>query len=169
MNFRLKHLVGITLAIYFLFAIFLGVGILFQKNPSNQKTTDQQNIASNNLTSITLSLEEISKHSTIISCWMIVNNKVYDVTSDISSHPGGEATILPSCGKEATNAFDTKGNQGNSHSPFANGLLDKDYIGDVGQIIASNLTAIKSNSTSPRVTGEDGSDDDNELEDEEDD
>jgi len=45
MKIRLKHLVGITLALYFLFAIFLGAAFLFQKDIANQETTNQQNIS----------------------------------------------------------------------------------------------------------------------------
>jgi len=166
MKIRLKHLVGITLALYFLFAIFLGAAFLFQKDIANQETTNQQNISSKSLPSITLSLEEISKHSTKNDCWLIINNKVYDVTNDISTHPGGESTIVPNCGKEATSAFNTKGGQENPHTSSANELLGKDYIGDVGQKIVRNPVTIQSNSTSQREIEDETED---EIEDETDD
>ncbi len=49
---------------------------------------------------------EVAIHKNASSCWTIVNNFVYDVTSFISQHPGGSARILSICGIDGTNAFD---------------------------------------------------------------
>ena len=35
------------------------------------------------------SLEEVAKHSSHDDCWVIVRDKVYDVTSFVKEHPGG--------------------------------------------------------------------------------
>ena len=88
------------------------------------------------------------------------------MTNDISTHPGGESTIVPNCGKEATSAFNTKGGQENPHASSANELLGKDYIGDVGQKIVRNPVTIQSNSTSQREIEDETED---EIEDETDD
>ncbi|KAJ3533482.1 hypothetical protein NM688_g7276 [Phlebia brevispora] len=46
-----------------------------------------------------LSLEEIAKHNSTNDCWIIIDNKVYDVTDVLSWHPGGAAAILAYAGK----------------------------------------------------------------------
>ena len=61
---------------------------------------------------------------------MVINNKIYNLTSYISAHPGGTGTIIPLCGKDGTTAFDTKGGQG-SHSQNANNLLINYYVGNL--------------------------------------
>ena len=74
--------------------------------------------------------EDVAKHTSKSSCWLIINNKVYDVTEFISAHPGGQQDIINNCGTDATNAFNTKGGEG-SHSEFARGLLDDYFISTI--------------------------------------
>mmetsp|Transcript_19957 Transcript_19957/g.40883 ORF Transcript_19957/g.40883 Transcript_19957/m.40883 type:complete len:551 (+) Transcript_19957:214-1866(+) len=47
-------------------------------------------------------LAEISRHSTRQSTWLIYRSQVLDVTKWISSHPGGEQTLLRFAGMDAT-------------------------------------------------------------------
>lgn len=44
-------------------------------------------------------LREISKHNTAKSCWVVINDTVYDVTEFLPQHPGGESSILSWAGK----------------------------------------------------------------------
>jgi cytochrome b involved in lipid metabolism len=69
-----------------------------------QKTnnTGSQNISKDVSKQITLT--EVAAHKTSSSCWTVVNGNVYDVTSFIPNHPGGDA-ILQSCGIDATTLF----------------------------------------------------------------
>ncbi|CAG5119548.1 unnamed protein product [Candidula unifasciata] len=69
---------------------------------------------------------EIADHCSSQSCWMVVNNKVYDVTRFLRMHPGGEDIILEYGGHDATSAFIDKG-----HSPDAYGMLTEYCIGRV--------------------------------------
>ncbi|EGC37317.1 hypothetical protein DICPUDRAFT_77028 [Dictyostelium purpureum] len=48
------------------------------------------------------SLEEISTHNSLESCWMIIQNKVYDITAYIDKHPGGKNALLRFAGKDGT-------------------------------------------------------------------
>lgn len=73
----------------------------------------------------------VASHSTQGDCWMIYNSKVYNITSYIPFHPGGTNAITPWCGKDGTNAFNTKGSIGNSHSSGAKNLLNNYYVGDL--------------------------------------
>lgn len=82
----------------------------------------------------TLTASVVAKHAVESNCWFIVSGKVYDVTSYISVHPGGKATIIPQCGKEATTAFTTKG-YGSKHSPAAWSMLDTYLVGKIGSSI----------------------------------
>lgn len=52
--------------------------------------------------------QEIEKHNSEEDCWLVVENKVYDVTSVLAWHPGGKAAILGHAGKvhqETSNEF----------------------------------------------------------------
>ncbi|KAN0028602.1 hypothetical protein ACTFIV_010448 [Dictyostelium citrinum] len=48
------------------------------------------------------SLEEIAMHNSLDSCWMIIHNKVYDITKYINRHPGGKNALLRFAGKDGT-------------------------------------------------------------------
>merc|ERR1719146_434188 len=50
-------------------------------------------------------LEEVAKHNTKESCWVVLDGKVLDVTKFLSEHPGGELAILTFAGKDATEEF----------------------------------------------------------------
>jgi nitrate reductase (NAD(P)H) len=43
--------------------------------------------------------EEIEKHSKEDDCWIVIDGKVYDVTSVLEWHPGGKAAVLGHAGK----------------------------------------------------------------------
>jgi cytochrome b involved in lipid metabolism len=49
-------------------------------------------------------LAQVAEHSTQDNCWIAIEGKVYNVTSFISGHPGGNK-ILQGCGKDATEYF----------------------------------------------------------------
>ncbi|QRV75975.1 FMN-dependent alpha-hydroxy acid dehydrogenase [Ceratobasidium sp. AG-Ba] len=49
--------------------------------------------------------DEIQKHNSRDSCWVIVNGEVYDVTGFLKDHPGGIAPILKVAGSDATRIF----------------------------------------------------------------
>merc|ERR1712151_1194438 len=53
-----------------------------------------------------LTMEEVAKHVTKSDCWVVLHNRVLNVTSFLSQHPGGELAILTFGGKDATAEFD---------------------------------------------------------------
>lgn len=79
--------------------------------------------------------DSIKKHNTSDNCWLIIHKKVYDVSSYLSSHPGGAEIILSCAGKDATREFDDIG-----HSKSAIRTLAKYEIGvcPVSEISSQN-------------------------------
>ena len=49
---------------------------------------------------------QIKLHNKKDDCWIVANNKVYDVTSLISKHPGGTIPIIKNGGKDCTKDYD---------------------------------------------------------------
>ncbi|MBN1941512.1 MAG: cytochrome b5 domain-containing protein, partial [Candidatus Diapherotrites archaeon] len=64
-------------------------------------------------------------------CWMVMENKVYEMSFFIDMHPGGEA-ITEGCGKDATSLFETRpSGSGTPHSADARGMREMFYLGDL--------------------------------------
>ncbi|KAI1797745.1 FMN-dependent dehydrogenase-domain-containing protein [Ganoderma leucocontextum] len=79
------------------------------------------------------SLDEVSKHNSSSSCWVVIGSKVYDVTEFLPDHPGGTKIILKYAGKDATSAYEP------IHPPDA---LDKNlppekHLGELDSVAAS--------------------------------
>lgn len=53
-------------------------------------------------------LAQVAQHNSAGSCWSAINGSVYDLTSFIAYHPGGEAAIISLCGKNGSAAFDAQ-------------------------------------------------------------
>ncbi|CAA0838622.1 Cytochrome B5-like protein [Striga hermonthica] len=68
---------------------------------------------------------EVSLHNRRTDCWIIIKNKVYDVTSYVEEHPGGDA-ILAHAGDDSTEGF-----FGPQHATRVFDLIEDFYIGDL--------------------------------------
>ena len=79
---------------------------------------------------VTLNTDSLAKHSSDQDCWIIIENKVYDVTKFLSRHPGGAGYIVPYCGADATGPFLNRGGRG-PHSALAFQILGLIYLGDM--------------------------------------
>ncbi|KAE8371566.1 hypothetical protein BDV26DRAFT_302660 [Aspergillus bertholletiae] len=71
-------------------------------------------------------LEQVQKHCTPDDVWIVLHNKVYDVTQYREDHPGGTAILLEVAGTDATEAFEEVG-----HSDEAREQLQPFYVGDL--------------------------------------
>eukprot|EP01095_Lingulamoeba_sp_RSL-Kostka_P006147 TRINITY_DN1900_c0_g1_i1.p1 TRINITY_DN1900_c0_g1~~TRINITY_DN1900_c0_g1_i1.p1 ORF type:complete len:155 (-),score=47.00 TRINITY_DN1900_c0_g1_i1:224-688(-) len=69
--------------------------------------------------------EEISKHNKRNDCWLIIDDKVYDVTSYVDNHTGGDS-ILNYAGDDNTKPF-----YGDQHPAKAFQIIDDYLIGYV--------------------------------------
>lgn len=55
---------------------------------------------------------EVASHNSSTNCWSIINDGVYNLTSWIGQHPGGQQAILALCGRDGSADFnDTHGGQ----------------------------------------------------------
>ncbi|KAF9585682.1 hypothetical protein BGW38_001235 [Lunasporangiospora selenospora] len=79
------------------------------------------------MTSGFFSVNQVASHNSENDCWIIVHDKVYDVTAFLNDHPGGKKIILKNAGTDATKQFDA------FHGP---GVLEKHgalCIGVIGE------------------------------------
>ncbi|KAG1050368.1 hypothetical protein G6F43_007353 [Rhizopus delemar] len=87
--------------------------------------------------------EEVKKHCTRSSCWVVVQNKVYNVTSFLQDHPGGSEFILQFAGDDITAIL--KDSTYHAHSIATYEILEEYYIGEVDQIITHQENQFDSN------------------------
>lgn len=71
-----------------------------------------------------LTSNEVAQHNSANDCFIIISNKIYNITNFLPYHPGGINAILPYCGKDGTAAFA-------NHSQNANNILSSYYIGEL--------------------------------------
>lgn len=118
--------------------IFVGVVVylsLSKENKFNIKNgrpieKEQEKQSASQMPVKIFSKSEVSAHNNQSDCWLIVDNKIYDVTSYIDIHEGGRV-IVNYCGSDATEAFNTKGGKGKPHKPKAFEDLQRLYIGNL--------------------------------------
>jgi len=71
-----------------------------------------------------IQMKEVAEHKSESSLWMVIHGLVYDVTSFLEDHPGGDEVLKDKGGEDATQAFEDIG-----HSPEAVQQLEKYLIG----------------------------------------
>ncbi|KAK3123330.1 hypothetical protein QOZ80_8AG0628740 [Eleusine coracana subsp. coracana] len=85
--------------------ILLVFGALFVIPKSQNKGKSKETgSGSNGMKSQSYTKEEVSKHNTRKDCWIVIKDKVYDVTPYVEEHPGGDA-ILNNAGGDSTEGF----------------------------------------------------------------
>lgn len=62
-----------------------------------------------------ITMAQVASHASRTSCWSAINGSVYDLTSWIPEHPGGEQAILSLCGVDGSSAYN--GQHGGSRRP----------------------------------------------------
>ncbi|XP_021723539.1 cytochrome B5-like protein isoform X1 [Chenopodium quinoa] len=70
---------------------------------------------------------EVSLHDKRTDCWVIIKDKVYDVTSYVEEHPGGDA-ILTHAGDDSTEGF-----YGPQHGTRVFDIIEDFCIGELEQ------------------------------------
>ncbi|CAI2187120.1 4685_t:CDS:2 [Funneliformis geosporum] len=82
-----------------------------------------------------ITADEVARHNTDSSIWIIVHDKVFDVTNFLNEHPGGKKVLLKVAGTDATKQFD------NFHAASILEKYTKLQIGVIGQEEVSSEVA----------------------------
>ncbi|XP_041973969.1 cytochrome b5-like [Aricia agestis] len=73
-----------------------------------------------------ISLTEVAMHDTIDDCWVVIYDRVYDITTFFDEHPGGAEIMLEYAGRDASTAFRSSG-----HSKMATKALGRFAVGEL--------------------------------------
>ncbi|PYH57072.1 cytochrome b5-like heme/steroid binding domain-containing protein [Aspergillus niger CBS 101883] len=87
--------------------------------------------------------QEVSAHNTKKDLYMVIHDKVYDCTSFVDEHPGGEEVLLDVGGQDGTEAFEDVG-----HSDEAREILDGLLVGKLKRMVRRQITKSKSHDNS---------------------
>jgi cytochrome b involved in lipid metabolism len=50
-------------------------------------------------------MAQVSANKSAAKCWSVISGNVYDLTTWINAHPGGEGSIISLCGTDGTQDF----------------------------------------------------------------
>lgn len=123
-------------------------------NNTNSAKIDKTTTNNTPLVTYTLTTAIVTQHNTALDCWVTANNNVYNITSYIKSHPGGQANIIRYCGADIAAAYTAQG-----HSANANNIFASYKIGTIGSTVSSNTTP-PSNTNQNSDGGDDEEEDD---------
>ncbi|KAG7276382.1 hypothetical protein CRUP_021893 [Coryphaenoides rupestris] len=91
-------------------------------------------------------LSEIEQQNTFKSTWIIINNKVHDVTQFLEEHPGGEEVLREQAGGDATESFEDVG-----HSTDAREMAAEMVIGELHPVSYATTVDMQQSSWSSWV------------------
>lgn len=110
-----------TIGIGALLVVGIGGFVYWQKNAETASTIiDKDPVATAPLATTSaqtpapttqpggITLATVATHNTRTSCWSTINGSVYDLTSWVPNHPGGEEAILKICGVDGSALFNGK-------------------------------------------------------------
>lgn len=93
---------------------------------------------------------QVAEHNTNSSIWVIIHNKVYDLTLFLKEHPGGEEVLLEQAGGDSTEPFEDIG-----HSSDARQIMESYEVGELVEEERSNPDEKKSERVPSGNDGED--------------
>lgn len=70
--------------------------------------------------------EEYSKHTNNLDCWLLIDGRVYNTTTFLAEHPGGDDVLLKYSGLDATVPFNVQ-----IHTPYAVSIRDSRIEGTI--------------------------------------
>lgn len=139
----MKKVIGVVLVIVIVMGLgFVGYSQLNKDDSASSNevvttSTEDQQLATEVADQEVYAAAEVADHNTADDCWTIINGSVYDITSYVPRHPGGDE-ILRACGADGTTLFtqrqDSNSNDvgsGEPHSSSATSQLAQFKIGTV--------------------------------------
>uniref|UniRef100_A0A0D9XCM8 Cytochrome b5 heme-binding domain-containing protein n=1 Tax=Leersia perrieri TaxID=77586 RepID=A0A0D9XCM8_9ORYZ len=112
----------VIVVISLIMLLVLGAFFVITRPNNNGKGKETQSPNSGKK-SRSYTMKEISTHNKRKDCWIIINDKVYDVTSYVEEHPGGDE-ILNNAGGDSTEGF-----LGPQHGPRVFDIIEDFCIG----------------------------------------
>ncbi|XP_028781102.1 cytochrome B5-like protein [Neltuma alba] len=112
-------------ALALVLGFLLSILVFTQRDGKSKHPGKGQFNLNDNKGSKTYRKAEVSLHNKRTDCWIIIKNKVYDVTSYVEEHPGGDA-ILTHAGDDSTEGF-----YGPQHATRVFDMIEDFYIGDL--------------------------------------
>ncbi|XP_069033725.1 cytochrome b5 [Embiotoca jacksoni] len=91
-------------------------------------------------------LSEIELQNSCKSRWLIIHNKVYDVTAFLEEHPGGEEVLREQAGGDATESFEDVGHSTDAREMARDmviGELHPDDIEKINKPVETLVTTLK--------------------------
>ncbi|XP_004513043.1 cytochrome B5-like protein [Cicer arietinum] len=117
----------LLIALALLLGLFLALLLFNPRRPKSGDKVKAGSSSNNDKTSKSYSKTDVSLHNKRTDCWIIIKNKVYDVTSYVEEHPGGDA-ILAHAGEDSTEGF-----FGPQHATRVFDMIEDFYVGDLEQ------------------------------------
>lgn len=74
--------------------------------------------------------EDLSNHKTAASCWVSRHGKVYDISTFLPDHPGGEDVVLKYAGGSVDATM--KDGEEHEHSEAAYDMMEEYLVGRLG-------------------------------------
>uniref|UniRef100_S4R582 Cytochrome b5 n=1 Tax=Petromyzon marinus TaxID=7757 RepID=S4R582_PETMA len=99
-----------------------------------------------------VSLDEVRKHCTSESTWIVLHDKVYDVTSFLDKHPGGTAVLLDRGGQDATNVFEDEGHTLDARELAKGFVVGKVHPKDLKILEKDRAVGLKESKVKPAST-----------------
>ncbi|CAM8983226.1 unnamed protein product [Rhodiola kirilowii] len=119
----------LIIVISLLLAMALGISILIPRTRKSaglaKATQTGSKIDKSNQDSKVFTSAEVAVHNKRTDCWIIIKDRIYDVTSYVEEHPGGDA-ILAHAGDDSTEGF-----FGPQHATRVFDMIEDFYIGDL--------------------------------------
>ena len=75
-------------------------------NTNENMASTSMMASSTNMMVKTYTISDVALHKTSTNCWTTISGEVFDLTTWIKQHPGGDKAILSICGIDGTKAFE---------------------------------------------------------------
>lgn len=75
-------------------------------NTNGNMASTSMMASSTNMMVKTYTISDVVLHKTSTNCWTTISGEVFDLTTWIRQHPGGDKAILSICGIDGTKAFE---------------------------------------------------------------
>ncbi|KAI9826553.1 MAG: hypothetical protein M1832_006149 [Thelocarpon impressellum] len=93
-----------------------------------------------------LTYAEVATHNTKKDVYIVVHDKVFNASSFVDEHPGGEEVLLDVSGQDATEAFEDVG-----HSDEAREILDGLFVADLKRLPGDPAPKVAAPSTATQI------------------